>query len=54
MTIPTSHTAKVVEEQGELFLEFAPDLLKLLGWQEGDVIDWEVTDTAVIVRKSKE
>jgi hypothetical protein len=49
---PKIHSAKVVEEDGELLLVFEPQILEDLGWSEGDEIVWEIRDDAIIARKS--
>lgn len=46
------YTAEVKETpEGELYFELPQDLLDGLGWYEGDVIRWTVTDTGAIIEK---
>jgi len=45
------YVGKIVEEGDDMFLAFSPQLLEELGWEEGDNIEWEITDSAVIARK---
>lgn len=37
-------TIKEDPETGDSYIEFPEDLLAQLGWQEGDIIDWEIDD----------
>jgi len=39
------------DANGELFIEFPEDLMERLGWQEGDIIDWEIDDQGRIVAR---
>lgn len=39
------------DENGELFIQFPDDLMERLGWQEGDIIDWEIDDQGRIVAR---
>jgi formylmethanofuran dehydrogenase subunit D len=48
---PKTYTARVAEENGELVLVFDPQMLKDLGWHEGDEIEWDTRDDAIVVRK---
>lgn len=49
----TIWTAQVVEQDdGELALVFPADLLEKMGWAEGDIIDWQVTDQGIIVKRA--
>jgi len=51
----TTHVAKVLEnEDGELLLEFPPDLLDQMGWDENTVLEWIVEDDHVILREYKD
>jgi bifunctional DNA-binding transcriptional regulator/antitoxin component of YhaV-PrlF toxin-antitoxin module len=52
MTTKT-YVADVIEENGELMLQFPPDMLAELGWQPGDTIVWDNDDNGnIIVRKA--
>jgi len=46
-----TYTARVAEENGKLVLVFDPQMLADLGWSEGDEIEWDTRDNAVVVRK---
>ena len=35
-------------ETGELILNFPDELLESLGWQEGDVLDWNINDDGTV------
>lgn len=36
------YTAEVIEENGECILPLPEDMLKEVGWKEGDVLKWDV------------
>lgn len=49
-----TYIGEVVEENGELMLQFPPEMLEELGWHPGDTIVWDDdADGNVIVRKAK-
>ncbi len=49
-----TYVAEVVEENGELMLQFPPEMLEELGWFPGDTIVWDEDDSGnIIVRKAK-
>lgn len=48
---PKTYTAKVAEDNGEIVLVFDPQILADLGWAEGDEIEWEIRDDAIIARR---
>lgn len=50
-TEPKTYTAKVAEEDGEIVLVFDPQMMEDLGWREGDEIEWEIREDALIARK---
>ena len=53
MTTKT-YIADVIEENGELMLQFPPEMLEELGWQPGDTIVWDDDENGnIIVRKAK-
>ena len=56
MTEPVKvYQGEVVEDNGELMLQFPPEMLEELGWSPGDTIVWDVLDddTKVVVRKAR-
>ena len=39
----TNYIIEIQEDQdGELFIELPDDLIEELGWEEGDVLSWDV------------
>lgn len=47
-------TAYVHQEGDDLILPFPDDLIKEVGWKEGDVLVWEVdNDTGMVTLKKK-
>lgn len=49
-----TYIADVIEENGELMLQFPPEMLEDLGWQPGDTIVWDDDENGnIIVRKAK-
>jgi hypothetical protein len=55
MTEPVKvYQGEVVEDNGELMLQFPPEMLKELGWLPGDTIVWDEDPNGnVIVRKAR-
>jgi len=47
-----TYICKVAEENGQLVLVFDPQVLADLGWTEGDNIEWDIRDDAIVVRKA--
>lgn len=48
-----TYVADVIEENGELMLQFPPEMLEELGWQPGDTIVWADDENGnIIVRKA--
>ena len=39
------------DSNGDQFLEFPPDLIKNVGWQIGDTLEWIIEDNYIILRK---
>jgi len=39
------------DDNGELFLTFPDELMEELGWQEGDVLNWDIKSNGVILTK---
>ena len=47
-----SYILEVQEDQdGELFLTFPDDLMEEFGWQEGDILNWDVHGEGIILSK---
>jgi hypothetical protein len=44
-------TVKLIEEDGELFLPFPEDVIKVLDWEEGTVVCWEITTNGLSLKK---
>ena len=49
-------TAYIIEVQedaitGELFIQFPDDIIEELGWQEGDILDWNLKGEGIILKK---
>ena len=49
-----SYQAQVIDQDGNLALVFSLEMMQELGWNPGDEIQWEITDTQVIVKKVHE
>ena len=48
----TSYTVEVQEnEQEELFIEFPDELIDELGWQEGDILNWDLKGDGIVLSK---
>jgi len=39
------------DENGELLITFPDELTEELGWQEGDLLDWDVRGNGIILSK---
>jgi len=39
------------DESGELFLQFPNELVDELGWEEGDILEWKLKGTGVVLSK---
>lgn len=39
------------DESGELFVELPDDLIDVLDWEEGDILDWKIKGDSVILSK---
>ena len=39
------------DENGEKFITLPDELMEELGWQEGDVLDWDVRGNGIILTK---
>lgn len=49
-----TYQAQVIDQDGNLALVFSLEMMQELGWNPGDEIQWEITDTQVIVKKVHE
>jgi bifunctional DNA-binding transcriptional regulator/antitoxin component of YhaV-PrlF toxin-antitoxin module len=48
----TGYIIEVQEnDQGDLFIEFPDELIDELGWQEGDVLNWDLKGTGIVLSK---
>lgn len=48
----TSYIIEVQEDQdGELFIEFPEEIIEELGWQEGDVLSWNLKGEGIVLTK---
>jgi bifunctional DNA-binding transcriptional regulator/antitoxin component of YhaV-PrlF toxin-antitoxin module len=51
----TSYILEVQEDQdGQIFIELPYEVLEELGWQEGDVLNWDVKGNGIILSKLNE
>lgn len=39
------------DENGELYIEFPEEVIEELGWQEGDILNWDVRGEGIILSK---
>lgn len=39
------------DDNGELFLTFPDELMEELGWQEGDILNWDLKGDGVVLTK---
>jgi len=39
------------DENGESFITFPDDIIETLGWQEGDVLEWNLKGNGVLLTK---
>jgi bifunctional DNA-binding transcriptional regulator/antitoxin component of YhaV-PrlF toxin-antitoxin module len=48
----TRYILEVQEDQdGELFIELPDEVIEDLGWQEGDVLNWDVRGEGIILSR---
>jgi bifunctional DNA-binding transcriptional regulator/antitoxin component of YhaV-PrlF toxin-antitoxin module len=48
----TNYIVEIQEsDQGELFIEFPDELIDELGWQEGDILNWDLKGEGIILSK---
>ena len=38
-------------DSGDLFIEFPDELIEELGWQEGDVLNWDLKGEGIVLSK---
>lgn len=52
----TSHLIEVKEDPqtGDLYLEFPPEFLDSLGWEENDELIWEQNELGWSIRKNED
>jgi bifunctional DNA-binding transcriptional regulator/antitoxin component of YhaV-PrlF toxin-antitoxin module len=48
----TSYIIEIQEDQeGELFIEFPEEIIEELGWQEGDILSWNLKGEGIVLSK---
>lgn len=49
----TDYIIEVQEDNitGELFIQFPDEIIEELGWQEGDVLQWNLKGEGIILKK---
>lgn len=48
----TSYIIEIQEDQdGELFIEFPEEIIEELGWQEGDILSWNLKGEGIILSR---
>jgi bifunctional DNA-binding transcriptional regulator/antitoxin component of YhaV-PrlF toxin-antitoxin module len=49
----SSYILEVQEDSitGELFIQFPDEVIEELGWEEGDILDWNLKGNGVILKK---
>ena len=48
----TSYIIEVQENQdGELFIEFPEEIIEELGWQDGDILSWDLKGDGIVLSK---
>tara|TARA_R110000868_G_scaffold62991_1_gene190003 strand:- start:613 stop:798 length:186 start_codon:yes stop_codon:yes gene_type:complete len=48
----TNYIVEVQEsDQGELFIEFPDELIDEFGWQEGDILNWDLKGEGIVLSK---
>lgn len=51
----TSYIVEVQESQdGELFIEFPDEIIEELGWQEGDILSWDLKGNGIVLSRLNE
>ena len=54
--MPQTWTTEIIEDPDtkELLITFPEDMLKLMDWEEGTVLCWEITTNNTLLIKKKE
>jgi bifunctional DNA-binding transcriptional regulator/antitoxin component of YhaV-PrlF toxin-antitoxin module len=39
------------DENGELYITFPDEVIEELGWQEGDILNWDVKGEGIVLSK---
>ena len=39
------------DDDGDLYITFPEELIEVLGWEEGDIIDWQLKGNGVVLTK---
>lgn len=39
------------DENGDLFLTFPDEIIEELGWEEGDILNWDVKGDGIVLSK---
>ena len=48
----TSYIIEIQEDQdGELFIQFPEEIIEELGWQEGDILSWNLKGEGIILSR---
>jgi hypothetical protein len=48
----TSYIIEIQEDQdGELFIEFPEEIIEELGWQEGDILSWNLKGEGIVLSR---
>ena len=48
----TSYIIEIQENQdGELFIQFPEEIIEELGWQEGDILSWNLKGEGIILSR---
>jgi bifunctional DNA-binding transcriptional regulator/antitoxin component of YhaV-PrlF toxin-antitoxin module len=42
------------DESGELYITFPEEVIEELGWQEGDILNWDVRGEGIVISKVHE
>ena len=48
----TSYIIDIQEDQdGELFIQFPEEIIEELGWQEGDILSWNLKGEGIVLSR---
>ena len=48
----TGYIIEIQEDNsGDLFIEFPDELIDELGWQEGDILNWDLKGSGIVLSK---